>query len=162
MGIGVRLRLGCAWCAFLPRPAQPRSLCDGHLQGSGTTHNPKVAGSNPAPATIDGEGLADPAPASPHGGTTCSTEHLSESATVCVFGYHSRAMLSRAQEARAAIARPLDARSARLRQLVFAAPDIDAATFKDLAAALHEKVERVTLYIRGQGIRTGSPDRQCH
>jgi esterase/lipase superfamily enzyme len=37
-------------------------------------------------------------------------------------------------------------RSARLRQLVFAAPDIDAATFKDLAAAFHEKVERVTLY----------------
>lgn len=46
----------------------------------------------------------------------------------------------------ASIARPLDARSARLRQLVLAAPDIDAATFKDLAAALHEEVERVTLY----------------
>ena len=60
-------------------------------------------------------------------------------------------MLSRAQEARASIARPLDARSARLRQFVFAAPDIDATTFKDLAAALHEKVERVTEYIRGQG-----------
>jgi esterase/lipase superfamily enzyme len=49
-------------------------------------------------------------------------------------------------ETMASIARPLDARSARLRQLVFAAPDIAAATFKDLAAALHEKVERVTRY----------------
>jgi hypothetical protein len=44
MGTGVRLRLGCVWCAFLPRCAQPRSLSDGDLQGSGTTHNPKVAG----------------------------------------------------------------------------------------------------------------------
>lgn len=35
---------------------------------------------------------------------------------------------------------------ARLRQLVFAAPDIDAATFKDLAAEFHEKAERITLY----------------
>lgn len=43
--------------------------------------------------------------------------------------------------------RPLaDPDVARLRQLVFAAPDIDAATFKDLAATFHEKVERVTLY----------------
>lgn len=39
-----------------------------------------------------------------------------------------------------------DPHAARLRQLVFAAPDIDAATFRDLAAAFHEKVERVTLY----------------
>ena len=29
------------------------------------THNPKVAGSNPAPATIDDEGLADAHTASP-------------------------------------------------------------------------------------------------
>jgi esterase/lipase superfamily enzyme len=33
-----------------------------------------------------------------------------------------------------------------LRQLVFAAPDLDAATFKDFAAAFREKAERVTLY----------------
>jgi esterase/lipase superfamily enzyme len=39
-----------------------------------------------------------------------------------------------------------DPHAARLRQLVFAAPDIDAATFKDLAEKFHEKVERVTLY----------------
>jgi esterase/lipase superfamily enzyme len=37
-------------------------------------------------------------------------------------------------------------RGARLRQLVFAAPDIDAATFKDLAATFSRQAERVTLY----------------
>lgn len=36
--------------------------------------------------------------------------------------------------------------AARLRQVVFAAPDIDTATFKDLATAFHEKAERFTLY----------------
>ena len=35
---------------------------------------------------------------------------------------------------------------ARLRQVVFAAPDIDAATFTDLAKAFYEKAERFTLY----------------
>lgn len=37
-------------------------------------------------------------------------------------------------------------RGARIRQIVFAAPDIDAATFKDLATAFHNKAERFTLY----------------
>lgn len=37
-------------------------------------------------------------------------------------------------------------RGARIRQIVFAAPDIDAATFKDLATAFHDKAERFTLY----------------
>ena len=49
-------------------------------------------------------------------------------------------------ETMASLAPLTDPHVARLRQLVFAAPDIDAATFKDLAAAFHEKVERVTLY----------------
>ena len=49
-------------------------------------------------------------------------------------------------ETMASLAPLADPHAARLRQLVFAAPDIDAATFKDLAAAFHEKVERVTLY----------------
>src|SRR2546422_6818972 len=35
------------------------------FRGPEPTHNPKVAGSNPAPATIDGEGFADAAPANP-------------------------------------------------------------------------------------------------
>jgi len=35
------------------------------LRGLEPTHNPKVAGSNPAPATIDDEGLADAAAANP-------------------------------------------------------------------------------------------------
>jgi esterase/lipase superfamily enzyme len=38
------------------------------------------------------------------------------------------------------------AKAAQLRQLVLAAPDIDAATFKDLAAVFVGKAERVTLY----------------
>ena len=41
---------------------------------------------------------------------------------------------------------PLTTRGARIRQIVFAAPDIDAATFRDLAAAFHKKAERFTLY----------------
>jgi esterase/lipase superfamily enzyme len=41
---------------------------------------------------------------------------------------------------------PLATHGARLRQVVFAAPDIDAATFTDLAKAFHEKAERFTLY----------------
>ncbi len=49
-------------------------------------------------------------------------------------------------ETMASFAPPADPHAASFRQLVFAAPDIDAATFKDLAAAFHEKVERVTLY----------------
>lgn len=48
-------------------------------------------------------------------------------------------------EALASLA-PADAPGARLRQLAFAAPDIDAATFEDLAALFAEKAERVTLY----------------
>jgi esterase/lipase superfamily enzyme len=39
-----------------------------------------------------------------------------------------------------------DPHAASLRQIVFAAPDIDAATFKNLAASFAEKAERVTLY----------------
>ena len=46
----------------------------------------------------------------------------------------------------ASLAPALDPHAARLRQLVFAAPDIDAATFKDLAAAFQVKAERVTIY----------------
>ena len=38
------------------------------------------------------------------------------------------------------------AQGARIRQVVLAAPDVDAATFKDLAAAFRQKAERVTLY----------------
>ncbi len=37
-------------------------------------------------------------------------------------------------------------RGARIRQIVFAAPDIDAATFKDLAIGFLNKAERFTLY----------------
>jgi esterase/lipase superfamily enzyme len=37
-------------------------------------------------------------------------------------------------------------RGARIRQIVFAAPDIDAATFKDLAIGFLKKAERFTLY----------------
>jgi esterase/lipase superfamily enzyme len=39
-----------------------------------------------------------------------------------------------------------NAGAAHLRQLAFAAPDIDSATFKDLAALFEGKAERVTLY----------------
>jgi esterase/lipase superfamily enzyme len=46
----------------------------------------------------------------------------------------------------ASMAPPLAARNARLRQIVFAAPDIDAARFTDLAKAFHKKAERFTLY----------------
>jgi esterase/lipase superfamily enzyme len=49
-------------------------------------------------------------------------------------------------EAMASLTPAADAHAARLRQLAFAAPDIDAATFKDLAALFGEKAERVTLY----------------
>jgi esterase/lipase superfamily enzyme len=40
----------------------------------------------------------------------------------------------------------LPAGSARLRQIVFAAPDVDAQTFADLAKAFHGCAERFTLY----------------
>jgi esterase/lipase superfamily enzyme len=46
----------------------------------------------------------------------------------------------------ASVTPPPTTRGARLRQIVFAAPDIDAATFKDLATAFHEKAERFTVY----------------
>lgn len=46
----------------------------------------------------------------------------------------------------ASLAPPVDPQAARIRQLVFAAPDMDAATFKDLAAAFKAKAERVTIY----------------
>lgn len=36
--------------------------------------------------------------------------------------------------------------AARLRQIVFAAPDIDASTFKDLASKFSDRAERFTLY----------------
>jgi esterase/lipase superfamily enzyme len=41
---------------------------------------------------------------------------------------------------------PQTNRGARIRQIVFAAPDIDAGTFKDFAKAFHKKAERFTLY----------------
>jgi esterase/lipase superfamily enzyme len=41
---------------------------------------------------------------------------------------------------------PADPNAACPCQLVFAAPDIDAATFKDLAASFNKKAKRVTLY----------------
>jgi esterase/lipase superfamily enzyme len=46
----------------------------------------------------------------------------------------------------AALAIPINSHGARIRQIVFAAPDIDASTFKDLATAFHGKAERFTLY----------------
>jgi esterase/lipase superfamily enzyme len=49
-------------------------------------------------------------------------------------------------ETMASLVPAVDPHAARLRQLVFAAPDIDAATFKDFAMAFQEKAERVTLY----------------
>jgi esterase/lipase superfamily enzyme len=46
----------------------------------------------------------------------------------------------------AGIAGPLPPGVARMRQVAFAAPDIDAATFKDLAVSFQGKAERFTLY----------------
>jgi len=46
----------------------------------------------------------------------------------------------------ASMATPMTSHGARVRQTVFAAPDIDAAMFKDLAAAFPKKAERFTLY----------------
>jgi esterase/lipase superfamily enzyme len=46
----------------------------------------------------------------------------------------------------ASLAIPSSSHAARIRQMVFAAPDIDASTFKDFAKAFHGKAERFTLY----------------
>ena len=46
----------------------------------------------------------------------------------------------------AEMASPAANGAAKIRQVVFAAPDLDAATFKDLAARFHQKAERFTLY----------------
>src|SRR5437870_10302733 len=51
------------WNRLLPNAFPARS--EGYRTWPCCTHNPKVAGSNPAPATIDDEGLADAAAASP-------------------------------------------------------------------------------------------------
>src|SRR2546426_10153215 len=48
---------------LLPNAFRARS--EGYRSWPSCTHNPKVAGSNPAPATIDDEGLADAAAANP-------------------------------------------------------------------------------------------------
>ena len=44
----------------------------------------------------------------------------------------------------------LPADSARLRQVVFAAPDIDADTFRQLAQDFHDDAERITLYVSAE------------
>jgi len=49
-------------------------------------------------------------------------------------------------ETMASLVPPADPDAARLRQLIFAAPDIDAATFKDFAAVFNAKADRITLY----------------
>ena len=64
-------------------------------------------------------------------------------------------------ETMASLVPPADPQAARVRQLVFAAPDIDAATFKDLASAFKPKAERVTLYassddLASQGVQARS------
>src|SRR5881296_1163944 len=51
------------WNRLLPNAFPARS--EGYRSWPSCTHNPKVAGSNPAPATIDDEGLADVAPLTP-------------------------------------------------------------------------------------------------
>jgi hypothetical protein len=60
-----RLRRGCVSCREMPRSAHRGTVSTRDLAGAGATHNPKVAGSNPAPATMDDEGLADAAVANP-------------------------------------------------------------------------------------------------
>jgi hypothetical protein len=49
----VRLRLGCVPCQVLPRSAEGRALSSDNLWIRGATHNPKVVGSNPTPATTN-------------------------------------------------------------------------------------------------------------
>ncbi|MCX6876525.1 MAG: alpha/beta hydrolase [Verrucomicrobia bacterium] len=49
-------------------------------------------------------------------------------------------------ETLSSLTQPLPVPGACIRQVVFAAPDIDAATFKDLVEAFHHKAERFTLY----------------
>jgi esterase/lipase superfamily enzyme len=49
-------------------------------------------------------------------------------------------------ETMASMSAPTVPGRARLRQIVFAAPDVDAATFKDLAQQFHGKADRYTLY----------------
>src|SRR5438552_9638391 len=51
------------WNRLLPNAFPARS--EGYRTWQCCTHNPKVAGSNPAPATIDNEGLADASPLTP-------------------------------------------------------------------------------------------------
>jgi esterase/lipase superfamily enzyme len=55
-------------------------------------------------------------------------------------------------ETMASLVPSTDPQVARLCQLVFAAPDIDAATFKDLATVFHKKVERMTLYASSEDL----------
>jgi esterase/lipase superfamily enzyme len=55
-------------------------------------------------------------------------------------------------ETMAALVPPTEPQAARLRQLVFAAPDIDGATFKDIAAMFKQKAERVTLYASSEDL----------
>ncbi|HME98920.1 MAG TPA: alpha/beta hydrolase [Terriglobia bacterium] len=49
-------------------------------------------------------------------------------------------------ESVACLAIPINTHGAPIRQIVLAAPDIDASTFRDLATAFHGKAERFTLY----------------
>src|SRR2546422_8042854 len=60
-----RLRLGCGSRNDPLGSAMARCVTARGFRGPEPTHNPKVAGSNPAPATIDGEGLADASGANP-------------------------------------------------------------------------------------------------
>ena len=55
-------------------------------------------------------------------------------------------------ETMASLVSTADPHAARLRQLVFAAPDINAAIFKDLAALFQDKAERVTLYASSEDL----------
>src|SRR5215475_7768661 len=49
----------------MPRSAHRGTASTRDFAGAGATHNPKVAGSNPAPATMNDEGLADVEAANP-------------------------------------------------------------------------------------------------
>src|SRR5438132_14023477 len=63
------------WNRLLPNAFPARS--EGYRSWPSCTHNPKVAGSNPAPATIDDEGLADAAAANPLSFTQASRRNRS-------------------------------------------------------------------------------------
>jgi esterase/lipase superfamily enzyme len=55
-------------------------------------------------------------------------------------------------ETLASMAQPTAQGLARLNQVVFAAPDVDAATFKDLAASFQHKAGRFTLYASSEDL----------